>query len=502
MMRSFRNKSKQIYARITRNRLTAVFFLFALFHCVAQGVIQTLLFTVDSQYYSLLYNITHTARIPPKNHTDLKHTSGGGFVLEICDYIPHRGHCWNIFNSSAPLSSSDADSAGMDSVLNGELVVTYMDPADFTLSLLNNEGNKEVVLEANGGSAGSVSFNETCTSILLYPTQHLQNNQREDVAFGLLQIWLFGLSIIAMMCDSVPHVLTVFITRILLTAWSIYALWRTEYQEAIFQQMIEAPGTECSVAMFGSYFSTRTLYEIPDLILNCTALGISAYLSWSLLRTYSAETFSTVGAPKEITRLYKYFLALQVCLQLEFFVLLTAAALWASQLFNSYIKFLSVHTEVYEALIIFYAIVIGPWLFMAWHGIRLEKRVVTAAFICADFLFILGSCLMFLSDLYQWTFYAWPCLGCFLTASLVLLVASFVLGGVCYKNFGKGLAQYLYAEANLSSSNFAAEVFERDVETAYVDSDKLKASGFHADFTTHYLPTLGPSTSRDSYLSG
>lgn len=496
---AFSKQLKQIYARVARNRLTAVFFLFGLIHCIAQGVIQSFLFTVDSQYYDLLFSITHTADIPSTNYTNLVYVHGGGFELEICDFIPRNlGNCSSIFNSNAPLNSSNAPA--IDSALSGEIVTSYLNPQDFSISR-NSDG--DVIFEAAKG-AGSVTFNPTCTNMLLYPTQHFQNNRREDVVFGLLQIWLFGLSIMAMMYDSVPHVLTVFIVRLSLTAWSTYELWRTGWQQSIFYQMYEESGTPCSVNMFVEYFATRVLYEIPDLILNCTALGISGYLSWTLLRTYNAETFTTVGAPKQIMKMYKYFLALQVCLQLEVFVLITAAALWANQLFNSYITNMTEpgHTKIYEAIILFYAIVTGPWLFMGHHGIRFEKRVVLAAFLCVELLFILGSSLMFLSDLYQWTFYAWPCLGCFITASLLLLVASFVLGLVCFKNFGKGLSQYLYAEANLSSSNFASEIFERDVESTYVGDEKLKASGFHADFSTHYLPTLGPDISRDSFLSG
>lgn len=275
-------------------------------------------------------------------------------------------------------------------------------------------------------------------------------------------------------------------------------------QQAVFHQMIETPGTPCSVAMFGAYFSTRILYEIPDLILNCTALGISAYLSWTLFRTYNAEAFTCVGAPKAITRIYKYFLALQVCLQLEVFVLLTAAGLWADQLFHSYIHEISYHTEVYEALILSYAILLVPWLLTAMYGIRFEKRLLTVIFIAGACVLFTASSLMFISEVYRWSFYAWPCLGCFITASLALFVATIVLGLVCLRNFGRGLSQYLYAEANLSSSNFAPEVFVRDVESTYVDDEKLKESGLHADFTTHYLPSLplGPSSSRDSYLSG
>ncbi|KAJ3715290.1 hypothetical protein DFJ43DRAFT_1227850 [Lentinula guzmanii] len=90
---------------------------------------------------------------------------------------------------------------------------------------------------------------------------------------------------------------------------------------------------------------------ISSIILNSTALGVSAYLSWSLYQTYNAQVFTCVGAPKAITDLYKYFLALQVTLQLELFVLLTAAGLWTSQLFNSYITHISKHTPIYEALV-------------------------------------------------------------------------------------------------------------------------------------------------------
>ncbi|KIK56198.1 hypothetical protein GYMLUDRAFT_47410 [Collybiopsis luxurians FD-317 M1] len=500
MARRFQLQLKKIHARITRNRLTTVFFLFGLFHCFAQGIIQSLLFTIDSQYDSLLSDITQAARIPAPNHTDLVNLKGGGYRLNMCNFIPHNStDCYTIFDTTDNLTVQN--SPDVDAQLRGETISSQL--AESTFKIVAEKGTKpaqQVTFVANAG-AGNVTLSETCTSILLYPAQHLENNKREDIAFVALQFWLFGLSVIAMMYDSVPHVLAVLITRLTLSAWSVYALWRTGWQQSVFHQMIETPGSPCAAAIFGTYFSTRTLYEVPDIVLNCTALGISTYLSWTLLRTYNSEVFSYIGAPKKVMKMYKYFLALQICIQLETFVLITAAALWADQLFNTYISTISRHTNVYEALIIFYAIVLVPWLLMAWYGIRYEKRIVTIAFLCANFLFLFGSTLMFWSQVYCWTYYAWPCFGCFVTASLILLVASNVLGGVCLRNFDKGLAQYLYAEANLSSSNFAPEVFERDVEATHVDEEQLKAKGFHADFTTQYLPTLGPSISRDSHFS-
>ncbi|KAF5381900.1 hypothetical protein D9757_007593 [Collybiopsis confluens] len=485
---AFRNAAfhlKQIHARITRNRLTTVFFLFALFHCFAQGIIQSLLFTVDARYSSFLFDIA--AHLPPASHTDLA-LHGSGYQLKLCDYIPHNAADCSIVFDSTQNTTVDKTDPTTDAQLRGQIIISQLDRSSFTITTdIQQNVVTQVTFQADN-KGGQLNMSSTCVKTLLYPAQ------QQVATPSLVSPLILPLSLSAFKTanERTSHSLVVLITRITLTAWSIYALWRTGWQQSVFEQMIEAPSTPCSAAMFGQYFSTRIMYEIPDLILNCTALGISTFLSWTLLRAYNVEVFTYVGAPKEIQKLYKYFLALQVCLQLETFVLITAAALWADQLFNTYINHISTHTGIYEALMIFYAIVLAPWLLMAWYGIRYEKRLVTIAFIFAGAVFTIVGALMFDSQVYQWTFYAWPCFGCFVTASLILLVASNVLGIVCLRNFGKGLAQFLYAESNLSSSNFAQEVFERDVEASYVDDEKLKDKGLHADFTTHYLPTLGP----------
>ncbi|KAJ3793235.1 hypothetical protein GGU11DRAFT_749094 [Lentinula aff. detonsa] len=436
------------------------------------GILQSLLLTLDTPYHALLSDITTVAQIPPTNHTNLVYVEGG-YVIELCDYVPHdEGDCEWVFDSR-DVGVGVGNTSTTDPEINGEIIISQLSQHSFTLiaESISGQPAPQVIFEANNG-AGSVNISQSCAETLLYPTQHFQNNTREELAFIFLQFWLLVLSILVMIYDSVPHILTIFTTRLLLTSWSIYPLWRTQSQQSIFQSLIQSPGSPCSIALFDSYFTTRVSYEVPDIILNCTALGVAGYLSWSLYRTYNAQVFTYVGAPKAITDLYKYFLALQVTLQLELFVLLTAAGLWTSQLFNSYITHISKHTPIYEALVIVYGVLIVPWLLTAWYGIRYENRTITISFISVASLFILASSFMFISPTYRWTFYAWPCLGCFITASLVLLIATVVLGSVCLRNFGKGLAQYLYASSNLSSSNFTRGVFERDVEKDGGDEDK------------------------------
>ncbi|KAK7440052.1 hypothetical protein VKT23_017303 [Stygiomarasmius scandens] len=485
---SFNAHFQSIHARVTRNRLTTVFFLFGFIHCIAQGFIQSFLFTIDSQYSSFLSNITDTAQVPKAYHTNLLGHSGD-FQLEECDYIPHsRAKCSYIFDSQMLLNSTSAH-------------VASIDLSQVTLSTDKSSGS-QVVLQAfdtdsqNSDKIVNITFNDQCLGTLLYTQQHLQNSQREDLAFLALQFWLFAISVIAMCYDSVPHVLTILGTRILLTAWSIYALWRTEYQQSIFKQMIEDPRSPCHVKIFPTYSSTRIHYEIPDLVLNCTALGIAVYLSWSLLRVFNSEKVQHIGAPKEINQLYKYFLAVQVCLQLEAFVLMTWMGLWLDQLFNSYIHFISNRQTLYEVLFTLHTILLVPWMLAGWFGIRYEKRIITAIFILMSTIFTVFACAMFIASTYRWTYYVWPCWGCFTTAALVLLLATTILSMICWKNFGKGLSQYLYAESALASSNFATEVFEPDVEKA----DKKAGKKF--DKLQHFhIPTLSSSSSHSFYGS-
>lgn len=483
---------KSIHARVTRNRLTTVFFLFGFFHCIAQGLIQSFLFTVDSQYSTFLGHIMDVGQVPAANHTNLLGTSGD-FQLEACNFIPHSPqNCSIIFDSKAIKESAVTSHVPTIDIADVHLTVITKSAAAQNVSLVSLQS-----VDTAPGTV-NITLDKQCLGTLLYARQHLQNSKREDIVFLALQFWIFGISVIAMCYDSVPHVLTILGARVLLTAWSIYALWRTEYQQNIFKQMIEDPGSPCSVRIFPTYSSMRVHYEIPDLVLNCTALGISVYLSWSLFPVFNSEKVQRIGAPKHINRIYKYFLAVQVCLQLELFVLMSWMGLWLDQLFHSYLNTISTGKKLYQGLFVVYTVLLVPWMIVGWVGIRNEKRILTGVFIFFSFPFFVLPSAMFRASTYRWTYYVWPCWGCFTTASLILLVATAVLSIICWKNFDKGLAQYLHAESALASSDFEPEVFaEQDVEKAAERSNEKKQGGAKFDQTlpTVYLPSLHANSS-------
>ncbi|KAF8662748.1 hypothetical protein AX16_001106 [Volvariella volvacea WC 439] len=467
----------EVCARITLNRITVAFFLFSFVHCFAQGIIQSLLVSVDVDYTSVLTGIIKAANIPPRNISFL-HGPYDELRLQMCNDIPYGlpiSPCTDIFpvpKGEITISPDDMllRQTISNSIGHGLVVSSVLRTNDTTIP----DGNAVRLTDRDGNS---IPLPENCTGLLLYPKQILYNLWREDLTFIILQFWLFAISMIALMNDSAPHILAVLCTRGLLSAWSIYAVWRTKHYERQFTELINSPRSPCQVNLFGDYFKTRTAYELPDLLLNATAVLTAGYLSISLLKVYSTQSFKRLGAPDHIVRILKFFMAVLACLQLEVFVLLAAICLWVDVLFNTAIKLLSEHTDAYQAVFILTAILLLPWIATGWYGIRREMKSLLLVFLGIAFLFIVGWSVMFYSIVYRATFMEWPFFACLTVASFILIVSSMGLSVICRLNFDRGLAQYLHAEAALASLNFTQEVFPHDEERG-TSHDKDKGRSY------------------------
>jgi len=297
----------------------------------------------------------------------------------------------------------------------------------------------------------------------LYPQAKLRQGRREELSLIGSQFWFFGLAVFALVFESIPHILALIIARTLATAWSAFALWRTMNLTDRMQHLIEDPGSPCHLDLLGPYFTKRFAFRIADLVLHVDALLLSAYLSWRLVKMYRTVTFRRVGPPKNILRMYGYFLAVLVSIQLSVFILVNAMSLWIDDLFNGTIKRLSGHTVVYDGTFITTTVLLIPWLMMGWFSIRREMRRLTAAFFAIAFFFIFAWSMMFYSHIYRFTFFDWPFFGCMTMASFLALVSSTVFSLVCLRNYGKGLAQWIYLEQKFGRDDFEPDLFSTEV---------------------------------------
>jgi len=173
-----------------------------------------------------------------------------------------------------------------------------------------------------------------------------------------------------------------------------------------------------------------------------------------------------MGPPPHVVRIYKFVLAVSVCLQLASMFTTVSIGLWIDQLMNTAIGRTAEHLPTYKAEVLVTILLLIPWLSLGWYAIRKENTKMMAGFMIIALVLLVGWSAMFYSLVYRWTLKQWPFILGMTIYSFMLVVASMILGGICWFNFGKGLAQYLHAEAALAESDFSRSVFRHDPEAA------------------------------------
>ncbi|KAJ7104094.1 hypothetical protein B0H15DRAFT_808468 [Mycena belliarum] len=444
---------KSVYSRITLTRFTLAFFLFCFIHCFAEGFIQAFIFSLDSGANDVFMSILHQARVP-RNNFGVLHRRDGNTTLQLCNLIPtHLAEppCDYIYKTGQP---------------NLKLPSNYnLTAGIFLAGVTSAPGGVNVVLD-NGSK---VVMNQMCTLILTYPHQVLMNAQREDLVLVLTQFWIFCVSFFAIMYDSIPHLVAALCFRTLATGWSIYVIWRTGDVRIRFDTLLSSDDSPCKVeidSLLPSYFESRQVLQIPDLVMNIIALSLAAYLSAKLIKVYGPNTFNRVGAPKEIIRIYKYFLAIFVSFQVAALLLISVVCLWLDQMVNhdNAMSGMTHHRVLYIALSVTTLVILIPWITMGWYAVRREWKSLMVAFLGATAIVFTSWMLMLLSWSFAWTFVQWPFFACSIIAATLSLLTTIVFGVVCWFHFGKGLAHYLYVDDVLAKSGFEPELFEKDVE--------------------------------------
>jgi len=447
---------KSVFYRITLTRYTIAFFLFCFIHCFAEGFIQAFIF-LDSNASNVATNILHQARVPPDNFGVLSRHHGNA-TLQVCNQIPssYSDPCANIYQTGQRLPLP----TGFN--LTDNIFIEGVTPSPGGVNVVLDDGSK-IVLD------------QMCTLVLTYPHQVLMNAQREDIVLVLTQFWIFCVSFFAIVYDSIPHLIAALCFRTLSTAWSMYIIWRTVDVHSRFEILLNSVDSPCQPVagnnidivdiLFPSYFQSREILQIPDLVMNIISLCLAVYLSMKLIKVYGPNTFNRVGAPKEIIRIYKYFLAVFVSFQVAALLLISAVCLWLDQMVNRDNAFsgLTYYKSLYVALSIFTLSVLIPWITMGWYAVRREWKKLMVVFLAIATIVFASWILMLKSWSFAWTFINWPFFACQIVAASLALLTTLIFGVISWLHFGKGLAHYLYVDDVLAKAGFEPELFEKDV---------------------------------------
>ncbi|KAI5123715.1 hypothetical protein M0805_000309 [Coniferiporia weirii] len=342
------------------------------------------------------------------------------------------------------------------------------DKVDFDITLVDANGTIEVQVDGFGFNHKNVTLSQTCLFTLNWPVEKLDNTKREDITFIAFQFWVLAMSIVAILNESMPHIIASLLTHILATAWGGFQISQTNDFRVQFNHL--TTDGACGINLLSTYWQNRALAEIPSLALNALALLLSAFLSWRLVKLFGWQTFKRVGASRTINRVYKLVLTLSIAIQLSLFFIVASIGLWIDSLYNGAVGHLSSQPELYKGVMIAVLLLLVPWLSMGWISVRRELRIPMLIFLVMSFSYLGGWGAMFTSTTFRWTFVLWRFFSLITSASVFLTLLTAIIGLVCRMNFGKGLPHYLNAEEPLPD-DFVPVVSGKEV---YDEEEKVE----------------------------
>jgi hypothetical protein len=363
----------------------------------------------------------------------------------------------NVATQTSPLLPSPTDQVGDvgnfdDGVASGsDSVLQGRDPSPVVHSIQTVNGT-EVILDGFGWNKAPAVLDRSCLWALNFPVEVLHNTIREDIVFISFQFWVLGMSCVALLNESIPHILASLLTHMLATSWAAYQISHTSDFRTQFNRLI-TNGACNPINLLPQYWTQRGHAEIPILALNVLALLISAFLTWRLVKLFGWQTFKRVGASLTINRVYKIVLTLSITIQLSMFFMAATVGLWIDQLFNGSTGQLASLSKLYKGMFMTTLIMLIPWLMTGWFAVRRELILPMLVFLALCLTYMAGWAVMFLSTSFRWTFHQWNFFAVMAVASVVLTLATFFLGIVCIINFGKGLLRYLQAQEKLEGDD-------------------------------------------------
>ncbi|KZT36026.1 hypothetical protein SISSUDRAFT_1050474 [Sistotremastrum suecicum HHB10207 ss-3] len=538
-------QAKLVWDRITLSRLTLFYFIFSLSHCTVQVIFQTQAFEINSNAATLFNEIIEKANDTRRGYTALE--KGNLEWCPAIRNTDHVGNCTVIWppntnssdaanavpaqiaamNGTQSITSNTTLSTSTSTTLTGiagsttpatvttttkfvepsstpashtpvtVTVTTSVSPSSQTPAAPNRvkrtkvsiftAANDSVTVTVSDLPSGqpNITLDNTCLTALNWPLSKLDNTKREDVTFIGFNVWVLGMSLVALLNESMPHMLASLLTHMMATAWAVYQLKNTADFHQDYNRIITDGACRTSGNLIPSYWQSRRAAEIPIAVLNGAALLLSAFLTYKMIRLYNWATFRRIGANRSISRIYKLVLSLSVALQLSLFFIVVSMALWIDQLWNGAIGSLAVHGTLYRSIYIPILCLLVPWLIAGWVSARRELRVLMLFFLGFNILLLAGWASMFASSTFRLTFEQWRFFALMSVLAVTLALTTFILGILCRRNFGKNLPKYLHGSEPLSDDD------DFSPSTALGNEKDLEKVDF-SSFGT--MPTYAPAT--------
>ncbi|KAE9406129.1 hypothetical protein BT96DRAFT_282076 [Gymnopus androsaceus JB14] len=450
---------KLAYQRITLTKFTTFFFFLALINCIALVIFQSISFADNAEAYDIISGFLTQANITKNRIVYLS-----GDVLLECKDIPTESDA-----DCSPLLPSGGNSRrGLDDFIGASTIV-QRHSSDKAKTMKDSNGEIDELMLDNGQI-----LDQTCLQSVLWLEDIIHDSMAEDLFTLVFQIWLFLLSFVTILNESLPH---------LGAAIKLHY----HYQDLIVDQACD------NVDFLGNWWDARTDHSIPILVFNAVACITTTYIASRLYKAYANQSFNRVDATSPVHKTYKLVLVLSVCVQLGGFFAIASTAMWLDKASFKSIEHVATHLDLYRVVFSVMAALEVPWAILGWICFRRESRWQFLVFFGISLLLCASSSGVFASPLYMFIFHTWPFFASLTVVAYVLIVFTSIMGVFCRLQFGKGLPEFLQQKEVPEGADFAPVFAKTSARTLQLPDQAHKVFSILRHKSGHCEAFLYPS---------
>ncbi|THU93834.1 hypothetical protein K435DRAFT_757066 [Dendrothele bispora CBS 962.96] len=305
-------KIKLVYARVTLTKWTTLYFFLSLLYCVVLVVLQGITVSENAEAVGIIDGLLGSSNI--SQHRLVVCT---GTTLEMCKDLP-----------SQPDAQCEVIQ-GTDLFARDKAFVSIGANSTFQLQSRDVPSNQ-------------------CLQSLTWLKDTIRDSIREDIVTLIFHIWLFLLSFVAILNESLPHLGAALAGHVLVTAWAGYRFRNSRHQQDLYKTFIV--NGPCQTDYLGGWWDLRLNHTIPIIIINTLFFLFITLLSVRLYNVYARQSFKRVGASRQIHAVYKLVLGLSVCLQLAGFFTVASTGMWIDKASNGDIRRVAKHLVLYRTV--------------------------------------------------------------------------------------------------------------------------------------------------------
>jgi hypothetical protein len=467
-MRWFGSVGKQlsnIFTRVTLTRWHLALFLVAFVHCAALIFLQSVSFVINEEARDFMVHLM-TMTSARRDALAVVATRPRD-TLFLCQKVPGNGfsgsrNANDMLNTGActqmspppPAADVEVDIAQRNVLYPDDMVLVpdvREDKKIFGLSIVGL-GNSTGIVDPNG----NLWVSSECIASLRYPEQEFQDAGRENVSFLFFHVWTLGITILAILNESIPHLASALAGQCLATGWAAWDLSRTVTFRNRYEELI-GKGLCSGAQLIPHYWPTRNRLNVAIACINFGTLALTFWITIVLIKMFLKSQFRSVGAAPALDKLYRMLMAFSTTLRLWLFFLVLSTTLWLDQLDGGLLHTFLTKGQ-FEAYMITGSaalILVLPLVFIGDMAFRTERRKLTICYLVAQsFYVVYHVALLGSSAVYRWTLIVWPFFAVNVAAGLILCITTLVMAVICRVNFGRGLDHFLHVTSVLERDGF------------------------------------------------